>query len=203
MKFSSCSISVSTGFQSKSKQDVPFNCIIYDYSCADWDGLRDHLRDVPWEDIFKFSASAAASELCEWVQVGIDVYISHRKYQVKPHTSSWFSTACAAAIFYRSHFVRLYQQNKSFESKVDFRQANNRFKWVLEAAKPAYANKTKKSITLQELNSRGVWRATNCVLNKGKSAAPPLINGLEVLPSASDKAKLFPKNFSKNSNLDD
>ena len=25
----------------------------YDYSRADWDGLRDHLRDVLWEDIFK------------------------------------------------------------------------------------------------------------------------------------------------------
>ena len=43
----------------------------------------------------------------------------------------------------------------------------------------------------------------NSVLNKGKSAIPPLFNGLEVLSSASDKAKLFPKNFSKNSNLDD
>ena len=49
---------------------------------ADWDGLRDHLRDVPWEDIFKLSASAAASEICECVQVGIDVYIPHCKYQV-------------------------------------------------------------------------------------------------------------------------
>ena len=43
----------------------------------------------------------------------------------------------------------------------------------------------------------------NSVLNKGKSAIPPLFNGLEVLSSASDKAKSFPKNFSKNSNLDD
>ena len=58
----------------------------HDYSRADWDGLRDHLRDVPWEDIFKFSASAAAaSEFCEWVEVGIDVYIPHRKCQIKPH----------------------------------------------------------------------------------------------------------------------
>ena len=24
--------------------------IAYDYSRADWDGLRDHLREVPWED---------------------------------------------------------------------------------------------------------------------------------------------------------
>ena len=36
----------------------------YDYS-ADWDDLCDHLRDVPWEDIFKLSASAAANEFCE------------------------------------------------------------------------------------------------------------------------------------------
>ena len=41
------------------------------------------------------------------------------------------------------------------------------------------------------------------VLNKGKSAVTPLINDLEVLSSASDKAKLFAENFFKNSNLDD
>ena len=52
-----------------------FHCIAYDYSCADWDGLPDHLIDVPWEDIFKLSASAAAREFCECIQVGIDVYI--------------------------------------------------------------------------------------------------------------------------------
>ena len=43
----------------------------------------------------------------------------------------------------------------------------------------------------------------NSVLNKGKSTIPSLFNGLEVLSSASDKAKLFAENFSKNSNLDD
>ena len=34
---------------------------------GDWDGFRDHLGDVPWEDILKPSAFAAASEFCEWV----------------------------------------------------------------------------------------------------------------------------------------
>ena len=57
----------------------------YDHSRAGWDDLQDHLTDVAWEDIFKLNASAAASEFCEWVQVGIDVNIPHRKYQVKPH----------------------------------------------------------------------------------------------------------------------
>ena len=80
-------VSVSIDFQSNSQRDAPFHRIAYDYSYADWGGLCDHLRDVPWEDIFKLGASAAASEFCDWVQVGIDVYIPHRKYQVKTHSS--------------------------------------------------------------------------------------------------------------------
>ena len=51
-------VSVSIDFPTNSQQDAPFHRIAYDYSCADWDGLRDHLRDVPWKDIFKLSASA-------------------------------------------------------------------------------------------------------------------------------------------------
>ena len=73
---------VSINYPTNSQQDAPFHCIAYDYYCADWDGVCDHLRDVAWEDIFKLGASAAASEFCGWVQVGIDVYILHIKYQV-------------------------------------------------------------------------------------------------------------------------
>ena len=148
------------------------------------------------------TAFTAASEFCEQVQVGIDVYIPYRKYQVKPHSSPWFSAACAAAIVHRNHFFCLYQREKSSDSKVKFRQASNRCKRVLEAAKLAYANKTKEFITSQKLGSRDFRRIANSVLSKGKSAIPPLFNGPEVLSSASDKAKLFTKSFSKNSNLD-
>ena len=95
------------------------------------------------------------------------------------------------------------QQNKSSESKVKFRQGNNHCKRVLEAAKRAYATKTKESITSQKFGSQDLWQISNSVLNKGKSAIRLLFNGLEVLSSASDKAKLFAKNFCSNSNLDD
>ena len=196
-------VSVLIDFPTNSQRHAPFHRIAYDYSRADWDGVHDHLRDVPWEYIFKLSASTAASEFCEWVQVGIDVYIPHRKYQVKPHSSPWFSAACAAAIVRRNHFFRLYQKEKSSDSKVNFRQASNRCKRVLKAAKLEYANKRKESITSQKLGSHNFWRIANSVLNKGKSAIPLLFNGSEVLSSASGKAKLFAENFSVNSNLAD
>ena len=35
------------------------------------------MRDIQREDIFKHSVFAATSEFCEWVQFGIDVYVTH------------------------------------------------------------------------------------------------------------------------------
>ena len=57
-------VSVSIDFPINLKWDALFHHIAYDYSHADWDDIRDYLRDVLWEDIFKLSASAAASEFC-------------------------------------------------------------------------------------------------------------------------------------------
>ena len=114
-------VSVSIEFPSYSQQDISFHLIAYDHSRADWDRLHDRLRDVPWEVIFKIGTSAAASEFCEWVWVGIDVYIPHRKYQIKPHSSPWFSAACSTAIVHRNHFFCVYQKDTSSEFKAQFR----------------------------------------------------------------------------------
>ena len=51
-------VSVSIDFPINSKQDAPFHHVAYNYFCADWDGICDHLRDVLLEDIFKLSPSA-------------------------------------------------------------------------------------------------------------------------------------------------
>ena len=119
-------------------------------------------------------------------------------------SSPWFSAGCAAAIIHRNHFFHLYLKDKSSDSKVKFRQASNRCKRVLEAAKLAYASKTKESITSQELGSHDFWQIANNVLNKDKSAILAPFNSWEVVLScASDKAKVFAENFSKNSNLDE
>ena len=75
-------ILVSIDFPANSKGYAPSHHSAYDY----WDGLCVHMRDVPWEDIFKLGASAAANEFFERVQVGIDVCIPHKNH-FKPHFS--------------------------------------------------------------------------------------------------------------------
>ena len=67
-------VSVFINFPSNAKGNVPFH-------------LPDYLRDVSWKDFLKLETSAAFSKFCEWIKINTDVYISHRKYQVKPHSS--------------------------------------------------------------------------------------------------------------------
>ena len=87
---------------------------------------------MPWEDIFKLSASVTAADFCEWAQVGIDVNIPSCKYQVKSHSSPWFSATCAAVIAHVNHFFHLHLLNNSSESIVKFRKDSNCGKRVLK-----------------------------------------------------------------------
>ena len=57
----------------------------------------------------------------------------------------------------------------------------------------------KGSLTSQKLGSRSFWRIANNVFNISKSTIPYLFYNRELLCSAFHKAKLFAKNFSKNS----
>ena len=79
-------------------------------------------------------------EFCESVQVGIDVYIAHHKYQVNPHSMVFSNLCCCHSS--QNNFFHLYQQSKSSESTVKFQQASNCCRRVLEADRLAYATKT-------------------------------------------------------------
>ena len=72
-------VSVSIDFPSNSKEVAPFHFTVVDQSFVDQEGLPDHLIDVPWEDVFTH-ASAGATEICEWVEVGSEIYIYIHTY---------------------------------------------------------------------------------------------------------------------------
>ena len=106
------------------------------------------------------------------------------------------SSCLCFCIVHRNHFFHLYQQNKSSESKVKLRQASNRCKRVVGVPKIACASETKESFTNQKLSSQDCWYSKLNLLYL-------LYSATWRCSSASDKAKLVAKSFSKNSNLDD
>ena len=113
-------------------------------------------------------------------------------------TQLWFLAACAVAIGHRIHFFRLHQQHKS-ESKVKFGKASNCYKTVFEPSKLSYVNKIKES-SLPRNVALGTFGELLIVFSTKLKLLYLLYSTIPLnLPSASDKAKLITKNFSRNS----
>ena len=91
--------------------------------------------DVSWKGALSENQMRFLSRLAPYICICIYIYIL--SYQVKLHSSPWFSAACTAAIDHGNHFC-LYLKNKSAEFQVRFRQVSNHYKRVFEAAKLAY-----------------------------------------------------------------
>ena len=99
---------------------------------------------------------------------------------------------------YSSQKSLLSQQNKFSESKVKFREASNSCKRVFGAVNLHMLLKQKSPSLPRNLALR---QSANSVLNKSNSSILPIFI-VKVLSSASDKTKLFVKNFCNYSNLD-
>ena len=64
-----------------------------------------------------FKLKLVLMRLFSWLLAGRDAFVPSRKYQVKPHSSPWFSPACAAAIAHRNHYFHLFQRVNPDENK--------------------------------------------------------------------------------------
>ena len=196
-------VNVDISLSSKAAQESPVHRTLYSYHQGDWDSFRDFLRDIPWNVVFDLQAEACAREIVSWLKAGIDAFVPSRKFQVKPHSSPWFSPACAAAIAHRNHYFHIFQRSDTDDNKRLFATARNNCKRVIHDAKSEYERNVHDRLTSQKIGSRDFWRIYNSFANKGKSSIPPLFHGPEVLTSSKDKAELFAKLFSINSTLDD
>ena len=195
-------ISVLVSLNCKAAHEKSYHRTLLSYEQGDWDSFRDFLRDVPWSDVFAHPAEKCAKEVSSWLSSGIEAFIPSHKYRVKPHSSPWFSPACATAIAHRNYYFHKYQRNSSIENKNLFTKARYSCKSILKDAK-LYQQRVHDQIISQRIGSRGFWRIIKSIRNSKKSSIPPLFNGPEVLSSSKDKAELFSNLFSSNSTLDD
>ena len=90
-------ISIDIDFMVRSTNEHPYYCNVYSFNNAGWDGFRDY-RDVPWLDIFGHNVNQAGKKISDWIQIGIDCFIPHRKYQMKPDSLPWFTPSAIAHI---------------------------------------------------------------------------------------------------------
>ena len=136
-------ISISIDFPSNSEWDAPFLRMAYEYSRADWAVI------VIISEMFhgRICLNSVLLLLLLNFASGFMLKLMHISFLVSIRASlthlHGFHLLLLLAIVHKNHFLCLNQQNKSSESKVKLKQTSNHCKSVPEAAKLAYANKTR------------------------------------------------------------
>ena len=96
-----------------SKRNAPFHRIAYDYSRAEWGGLRDHWR-ISLNSVLLLLLLNFVSEFkLELMYVSLIASIRSNF----THLHGFQLAAYAAAIVQRNRFFRLYQQSKSSQQR--------------------------------------------------------------------------------------
>ena len=131
-------VNVEINFITNSSHEPTIYRNFFSYQRRDWGNFRDLIRDFPLEHIFNLDAEECAKEIASWLHDGIDAYIPSQKYQVKPHSSPWYSLAIAAAIVHRKHYFHLFHRNSSVEIRRLFIRGRNDCKRVIEVTKRSY-----------------------------------------------------------------
>ena len=185
------------------KPSAPFHRTVYRFSKADWCGLRTFLSQVPWNYVLSSYVDTAASDITEWIKIGMKVYIPSRSFQQAPHSQPWFTAECATAICQRNFYFHK-NQRQDYRNLVLFKAAFRRCKRTFDLARDRYAKQTRESISSQKLGSKDFWRICNSVLRRNKSCLPSLKLTSDTLAvSSADKAELLSQEFAKNSTLND
>ena len=202
-----CVVTV-TAKRSFTTPSAPFHRTVYRFQNADWCGFRTFMSQVIECLDFRGDVNSLAQELTEWLQIGMEAYIPHRTYQMKPHSQPWFTPECAAALSQRDHFFHRYRRDRSNNNLSLFRAARKHCKATLHEAKSRYAFHVRESIANQKLGSKDFWRIYKSVTNGNKSSIPALCidsgNTSAFMATTSiDKAELLCKEFAKNSSLED
>ena len=194
-------VSISIDFPSNSKWDAPFHWIAYGYSRAHW------IFVIVWE-IFHWKISLSLVLLLLLVNFGSGfklelMYVS----LIVSIRSSLTNLHCFQVVVLLPQFIEItFFVCTNRINLLNLKESSDRLvivpKGFLKLPNLHVLIK-QKSFTSQKLGSWDFWLIANSVFSKGKFVIPLLFNGLEVLSSAFDKAKIFAKNSSKNSNLDD
>ena len=80
---------------------------------------------------------------------------------MKPHSSPWFSPACAAAIAHRNHYFHIFQHSDTDDNKRLFATARNNCKRVIQDAKSEYERNVHDRLTSQKIGSHDFWSIYN------------------------------------------
>ena len=179
---------------------------LWNYSNADWYGLRGFYSSFPWDEIaFSADPSATAMAISEIILLGMEVFIPFSVKAGSSSSPSWFNRQCATAIRHKNNFFQAWLSSPSEATRQAYVNSRTSCCDLVNETKNAFILRMANKLTSCPTGGRSFWSLAKSVSkNFCTSQFPPLKNPDGSLASdASSKANIFAKMFSSNSTVAD
>ena len=186
-------------------RDEKFTRTLWLWKDADWAGLRTHLKNINWDDIFTGRVEEDVQSFSETILKAQATFVPSKLHTQRTSDQPWFGVQCRNAAKAKHQAWRRFKAHPSERNKQRHREASRRMDQTQSWAVRQWKDDVKKKVSEGSVGSKLWW---NLIKNKQginhDSVIPPLIleDGQCLLTSQS-KADAFGEFYAQKMQVDD
>lgn len=177
---------------------------VWIYSRADWDGMREELAAMNWDNMLNPNdPELSCTRMTKAILTAMEHHIPQRTLRNFIGKPEWYNEACEKAQAKKQKTWRQYKANKTPENRFRYNQARNGYTYVSRQAMSEHKNRIKKKMTteLKEGSKLWWWTAKRLMGEGGKCDIPLLTMGDQTFIRSEEKAECFANIFAEKSTI--
>ena len=178
--------------------------MVWIYSKADWDGLREELGGANWNQMLNpNNPELSCTAMTKAIQQAMEHHIPKKRLRNFNGKPEWYNEACEKAQLKKLKTWRQYKAKKTPENRYRYNQARNGYTYVSRKAVSDHKNRVKEKMTsgLKKGSKTWWWTAKRLMGEGGKCDIPLLSSGNQTFIHSEEKAECFADIFAEKSTI--
>ena len=200
-----CTVAISLKFKIKRAQ--AYRRIMYDYSHADFDGLRTHISQLDWDNILHLHNGDVNEAAQAWTRTIMDTvkqYIPNKTVMIRPNDKTWYNHDLRKFKRKLDRCHKLAKRMSDVNSWAEFRRLRNEYIQNCRDAEKKYESSRLDKLNNSSFTTKECWSLYKSVLGLNTdNTYPSLIYNDRVIDNDTAKAMAFNGIFVEHSTVDD
>jgi hypothetical protein len=178
--------------------------MMWDFKNANFEGLRNHLRNQNWDDCFE---SEDPNIVCDsWTDTFSDIvklYINSKTVTVRPNDKGWYNTYLRRLCRVKDRAHRKWVRLKDDLIRTEYNIARNFYFDECDRIRLEHEEKLTQTLANEsKLNPKKWWGLAKSIMGNNKASTyPSLTSHGEIFSTDEEKATLFNETFLETSRL--
>ena len=199
-----CYVGITLRFSIPKSQS--YSRLMWDYSRADYEGLREHIRSIDWNMICEnfTDIDFAANQWSTTVLEAAKTFIPHTMVTIRPRDKPWYNNELRRCKRRVERLHKLAKRVRNDRAWATFRKTRNDYIQKCRDSEKRYEMNRRNDLQTCSFTTKECWKLYKSILGlTSDHMFPAMIDGGVVINDNEAKAELFNKLFLEQSQIDE